>query len=112
MEHSAPGFAVEEAGLSRALFRTPTLDRWDLATDAGDFAVLSSLSGGYQLKVGRESGKILSGGYDWDNSVFDDPSTQWLKGVIYFSLGNYESRKYIFNPKFSSQFSQNGTPSS
>jgi hypothetical protein len=71
-------------------------------TIAGDFTVLSSLSGGYQLKVGRESGKVLSGGYDGDNSVFDDPSTQWLKGVIYFSLGNYESRMYIFNPKFSS----------
>ena len=28
MEHSALGFAFEEAGLSRALFRTPTLDRW------------------------------------------------------------------------------------
>jgi hypothetical protein len=82
------------------------------ATIAGDFAVLSSLSGGYQLNVGRESGKVLSSGYDWDNSVFDDPSTQWLKGVIYFSLGNYESRKYIFNPKFSSQCSQNGRASS
>ena len=38
--------------------------------------------------------------YDWDNSVFDDPGTQWLTGVIYFSLGDYESRKFIFNPKF------------
>jgi hypothetical protein len=78
---------------------------------AGDFAVLSSLSGGYKLKLGLESGKVLSRGYDWDNSVFDDPSTQWLKGVIYFSLGDYESRKFIFNPKFSSQFTQNPSPS-
>jgi len=70
---------------------------------AGDFAVLSSLSGGYKLKLGLESGKVLARGYDWNNSVFDDPSTQWLKGVIYFSLGDYESRKFIFNPKFSSQ---------
>ena len=37
MEHSALGFAFEEAGLSRALFRTPTLDRWDLATDAYNY---------------------------------------------------------------------------
>lgn len=37
MEHSALGFAFEEAGLSRALFRTPTLDRWDLATDAHNY---------------------------------------------------------------------------
>jgi hypothetical protein len=79
---------------------------------AGDFAVLSSLSGGYKLKFGRESRKVLSRGYDWDNSVFDDPSTQWLKGVIYFSLGDYESRKYIFNPKFNSQFSQDCRPTS
>lgn len=50
--------------------------------------MLSSLSGGYKLKLGLESCKILSRGYDWDNSVFDDPSTQWLKGVIYFSLGD------------------------
>jgi hypothetical protein len=67
---------------------------------AGGFAVLSSLSGGYKLNLGVESGKILSSGYDWDNSVFDDPSTQFLKGIIYFSLGDYESRKFIFNPKF------------
>lgn len=77
---------------------------------AGDFAVLSSLSGGYKLKLGLESGKVLSRGYDWDNSVFDDPSTRWLKGVIYFSLGDYESRKFIFNPKFSSQFTKNPNP--
>jgi hypothetical protein len=70
--------------------------------------VLSSLSGGYKL---RESRKVLSRGYDWENSVFEDPSTQWLKGVIYFSLGDYESRKYIFNPKFSSSFGQHSTPS-
>jgi hypothetical protein len=74
---------------------------------AGDFAVLSSLSGGYKLNLGLESGKVLSSGYDWENSVFDDPSTQWLKGVIYFSLGDYESRKFIFNPRFNSQFIQN-----
>jgi hypothetical protein len=67
---------------------------------AGDFAVLSSLSGGYKLNLGLEIGKVLSRGYDWNNSVFDDPSTQFLKGVIYFSLGDYESRKFLFNPKF------------
>ena len=46
---------------------------------AGDFAVLSSLSGGSKMNLGLESGKVLSRGYDWDNSVFDDPSTQWLR---------------------------------
>ena len=69
-------------------------------TIAGDFAVLSSLSGGYRLNLGLESGRVMSRGYDWDNSVFDDPSTRFLKGVIYFSLGDYESRTFIFNPKF------------
>jgi hypothetical protein len=67
---------------------------------AGDFAILSSLSSGYKLNLGLESGKVLSRGYDWNDSVFDDPSTQFLKGIIYFSLGDYESRKFIFNPKF------------
>jgi hypothetical protein len=47
-----------------------------------------------------KSGKVRSRGYDWYTSVFDDPSTQWLKGIIHFSLGDYESRKFIFNPKF------------
>ncbi|HZY73221.1 MAG TPA: hypothetical protein VFE22_08965 [Edaphobacter sp.] len=70
---------------------------------AGDFAVLSSLSSGYKLKLGFESGKVLSRGYDWGDSVFDDPSTQYLKGLVYFSLGDYESRKFIFNPNFRAQ---------
>lgn len=70
---------------------------------AGDFAVLSSLSSGYKLKVGLESGKVLSRDYHWDNSVFGDPGTQYLRGVIYFSLGDYETRKIIFNPNFRSQ---------
>ena len=69
---------------------------------AGDFAVLSSLSGGYKLTLDIQSREVVSRGYDWANSVFEDPSTQWLKGIIYFSLGDYESRKFIFNPKFSS----------
>jgi hypothetical protein len=67
---------------------------------AGDFAVLSSLSGGYKVNLGVGSGMVLSSGYDWSNSVFDDPSTQFVKGIIYFSLGDYESRKFISNPKF------------
>ncbi len=67
---------------------------------AGDFAVLSSLSGGYKLNLDVQNHKIVSRGYDWANSVFDDPSTQFLEGIIYFSLGDYESRKFIFNPKF------------
>lgn len=70
---------------------------------AGDFAILSSLSSGYKLTLDIQSRKVLSRGYDWANSVFDDQSTQFLKGIIYFSLGDYESRKFIFNPKFARQ---------
>lgn len=67
---------------------------------AGDFAVLSSLSGGYKLNLDIQNHKAVSAGYDWSNSIFDDPLTQFLKGLIYFSLGDYESRKLIFNPRF------------
>lgn len=67
---------------------------------AGDFAVLSSLSDGYKLNLDIQNHKVASSGYDWSNSIFDDPGTQFLKGIIYFSLGDYESRKFIFNPKF------------
>jgi hypothetical protein len=70
---------------------------------AGDFAVLSSLSGGYKLNLDTQNQKVVSSGYDWSSSVFDDPSTQFLKGIIYFSLGDYESRKLLFNPKFSAE---------
>lgn len=68
---------------------------------AGDFAVLSSLSGGYKMNLDVQNHKVVSTGYDWSSSIFDDPSTQFLKGIIYFSLGDYGSRKIIFNPKFS-----------
>lgn len=67
---------------------------------AGDFAILSSLSGGYKLNLDVQSHRVVSSGYDWSNSVFNDPSTEFLKGIIYFSLGDYESRKFLFNPKF------------
>ena len=69
-------------------------------TIAGDFAVLSSLSGGYKMNIGLESGRVSSSEYDWTDSVFDDPSTRHLKGVIYFSLGHYESRRFLMSPNF------------
>jgi hypothetical protein len=68
-------------------------------TIAGDFAVLSSLSGGYTMEVGTAN-QVLSQGYNWDRSVFNDSQTRFLKAVIYFSLGHYESRKFLFNPRF------------
>jgi len=67
---------------------------------AGDFAILSSLSRGYKITISKETMEKISEGYDWKESVFHDESTKFLKGIIYFSLGNYESRKFIFNPLF------------
>ena len=70
------------------------------STIAGDFTILSSLSSGYKITFNKESMEKISEGYDWNNSIFHDDSTKFLKGIIYFNLGNYESRKIIFNPLF------------
>jgi hypothetical protein len=67
---------------------------------AGDFAVLSSLSGGYKITINTKTMETISSGYDWNYSIFHDESTKFLKAIIYFSLGDYESRKFIFNPRF------------
>ncbi len=67
---------------------------------AGDFTILSSLSDGYKITINKETMEKTSEGYDWTKSVFNDKSTKFLRGIIYFSLGNYESRKFIFNPLF------------
>lgn len=68
---------------------------------AGDFSVNSSLSSGYKVTVDTKNMEVISEGYDWKNSIFDDESTKFLKGIIYFNLGDYSSRKFIYNPKFS-----------
>ena len=65
----------------------------------GDFHLLSSLSGGYKISY-NEDGHVLNAGYDWNKSVFDDDVTKNLKGIIYFSLGNYQERKMLINPNF------------
>jgi hypothetical protein len=67
---------------------------------AGDFAVLSSLSGGYKITIDRESLTKVGEGYDWASSVFGDPALRHLKGIMWFDLGNYESRRIILNPMF------------
>ncbi len=67
---------------------------------AGDFAILSSLSSGYKITINKETMERESEGYDWSGSIFHDESTKFLKGIIYFNLGNYESRKFIFNTSF------------
>ncbi len=65
-----------------------------------DFAILSSLSSGYKIWIDKKTMKKIDEGYDWKGSVFEDESTKYLKGVIYFALGDYESRECIINPNF------------
>jgi hypothetical protein len=66
----------------------------------GDFSILSSLSDGYKIILNKNTMQEISSGYDWSKSVFDDESTKFLKGIIYFDLGNYQSRKIIMNNHF------------
>jgi hypothetical protein len=68
---------------------------------SGGFSVLSSLSSGYKVWFDKETGQRVASGYDWHGSVFDDDATRHLKGVIWFSQGDYESRGLIENPMFS-----------
>jgi hypothetical protein len=65
---------------------------------ARDFTILSSLSDGYKIHINEETLEYISEGYDWRKLVFHDESTKFLKGIIYFNLGDYESRKFICNP--------------
>ncbi len=69
---------------------------------AGDFAILSSLSDGYKITINKNNMETVSAGYDWSNSVFHDESTKYLKGIIYFNLGDYQSRKIIMNNNYES----------
>lgn len=66
----------------------------------GDFHILSSLSNGYKISIDPKTMKQVSAGYDWSNSIFHYECTSFLKAIIYFNLGDYESRKFIYNPKF------------
>ena len=69
---------------------------------AGDFSVLSSLSGGYKIQFNTRTLRPVSAGYDWSESIFRDPATRFLKGIIYFSLGDYASRRFLPNPQVES----------
>ncbi|MGD9923596.1 MAG: NADAR family protein [Pseudorhodoplanes sp.] len=70
------------------------------ASIAGNFAVLSSLSSGYKVTIDPTTMKAVNAGYDWTNSVFEDEALRHLKAVIFFDLGDYESRRFINNPFF------------
>ena len=52
------------------------------------------------MTIDRTTMKTVDSGYDWTNSVFDDEALCHLKAVIFFDLGDYESRKFINNPSF------------
>jgi len=67
---------------------------------AGDFSVLSSLSSGYTVTINKRTMQVEASGYNWENSIFEDKSTGFIKAIIYFDLGNYGSRKFLFNPNF------------
>jgi hypothetical protein len=67
---------------------------------ANDFTILSSLSGGYKVIIDPTTRKIIREGFDWSESVFNGPLLQNLRGIIYFSLGDYTRRKFIFNSNF------------
>jgi hypothetical protein len=62
--------------------------------------VLSSLSSGYKIELDRRTMKRVREGYDWSGSVFEDESTSHLRGIIYFSLGNYADRRLVLNPLY------------
>jgi hypothetical protein len=44
--------------------------------------------------------KAVSEGYDWEHSVFESNETKFLKGVIWFHLGDYQYRKFLLNPYY------------
>jgi hypothetical protein len=67
---------------------------------AGNFSVLSSLSSGYKITIDLRTMKAVDAWYDWTNSVFDDEALRYLKAVIVFDLGDYESRRLIENPRY------------
>lgn len=67
---------------------------------AGDFAVLSSLSGGYNIWLDSQTRETVAEGYDWQSSVFDDDTTRRIQGIIWFDLGYYEGRRMLRNTRF------------
>lgn len=69
---------------------------------ANDFVVLSSLSDGYKITYDKNTLKVIGEGFDWSGSIFNDERLNFLKGIIYFFLGDYSSHKILINPNFNS----------
>lgn len=73
------------------------------ATLAGDFAVLASLSGGYRVEIDAVSGRRLGEGYDTSSTIFDLEEFQALRGIMWFSLGDFARRNTRLNPHWESE---------
>jgi len=69
---------------------------------ANDFVVLSSLSSGYKITYDKNTLNVIGEGFDWSGSIFNDERLNFLKGIIYFFLGDFESHKILTNPNFNS----------
>lgn len=67
---------------------------------ADDFTILSSLSDGYKITIDTKNMRKIGESFDWSKSVFNEPSLTNLVGIIYFGLGDYSRRKFIFNPNY------------
>jgi hypothetical protein len=67
---------------------------------AGDLHILSSLSNGFKINIDKRTLKKQNGDYDWENNAFQSEELKYLKAIIWFNLGDYHSRKYIYNPLF------------
>ena len=50
----------------------------------GDFHVLSSISDGYKITIGQETGKIVSRGFDWSRTFLAEPAAQYGNYVFDF----------------------------
>jgi hypothetical protein len=70
---------------------------------AGSFTVLSSLSGGYQIRLDGETGQAIDEGYDWSRSIFSELDTGYIRGIIYFDVGDYADRRVLLNPHYKGQ---------
>lgn len=90
---------IEKGQLSKPRWNYAVIELNDVSI-VGDFHVLSSLSQGYKIQIGRDTKRIIDEGYDWKSSIFDDPRMRHVKGVIWFDLGDYESRRIVYNPFF------------
>ncbi|MCQ4575115.1 MAG: hypothetical protein NOU37_07720 [Candidatus Brocadiales bacterium] len=69
---------------------------------AGNFHILSSLSGGYEILLDKNTGKVVNGGFNWNNNnFFTTEGGKRISAIIWFDMGDYEDRRKIKNPNAS-----------